>query len=131
MRSTAEQKASLERLLKVATSPTPGHCNYGAMVYLEPLGDVSFLAPIAPELRGIEIVSASPRRDDGRNYDIWKRGRHSGLPGKLLMSDLTVVEVIGWLQAQCHHTESEYFANAAQWLEDVLVFYGIPRRGAK
>jgi hypothetical protein len=124
-----QQRKRLEALLDFATSPTVGHCNFGAMVYLSALGDVAFLAPIAPELRGIEIVSASPVRTDGKIYDIWKRTGNPSQFWKLLRADLTAADVVTWLQSQCQHTEAEYLQRGQQWLEDVFHFYQIERPG--
>jgi hypothetical protein len=121
VKTDKEQRARLQKLMDYATSPTPGHCNFGAMLLLSPQGDVSFLAPIAPELRGVEIVAASPDRADGRIYDIWKN-HHLAKP------DLSMAEVVTWLNQQCQHSESDYLANGKKWLEDVFRYYRIPER---
>ena len=120
--STADQTMSLVGLWEAAISPTPGYCNFGVMLLMESKDDIPFLAPIAPELRGVEIVS----RDGKRDFDIWRRERRS--EPQMLLTNLTAAEVINWLQIQCHHTEAEYRAKGAVWAEDVFIFYGIPKK---
>lgn len=113
-----EQQARLGKVTAVASG-------FGAMLYIDRPGDVSFLAPIAPELRGIEIVSASPARADGKDYDIWHQPE-SG-PPKMVESDMTLKEVVDWLR-QTAHTDEEIMANGAQWAEDTLKFYGAKKQ---
>lgn len=117
MPNAKDQRERLKQFLEFATDSTPGKCNFGAMLLFSPPGDVTFLAPIAPELRGVEIVSASPLRDDEKDYDIWKCGR----PAKL---NLTASEVLDWLGKRCRRSEAEYVANGGTWTEDTLHFYG-------
>lgn len=117
-----DQRERLKRFLEFATDNRDGYCNFGAMLIVSRPGDVDFLAPIAPELRGIEIVSASPSCEDGKDYDIWRHG-------KMIRSDLTMAEILEWLRSKSSHSEAEYTANGAAWAEDALRFYGIkPRR---
>jgi hypothetical protein len=118
MKTTEEQRASLRLLVAFATSPVVGHCNFGVMLMLSPDGDVSFLAPIAPELRGVEIVSPYPPKDDGKEYDIWKRGH-------LVQTYLSASEVVEWLNSQCRHSEAEYVQHGRNWAEDALRFYAV------
>lgn len=115
------QRKRLIRLLEFATDPTPGKCNFGAMIIMSPPGDVCFLAPIAPELRGVEIVAASSPCDDGKDYDIWMRGSRKGM----VESNLTAAQVVDWLNERGRHSEAEYIANGAAWTEDALRFYGV------
>jgi hypothetical protein len=124
-KSIKQQRKNLERLVAYATSPTPGHCNFGAMVFFNLPGDVAFLAPIAPELRGVEIVSPSAPRDDGRDFSIRRRGQ----PIKMIKHDLTAAEVVTWLNQQCQHTEADYLRNGEAWATSVMQFYGVPERG--
>lgn len=122
VKTKEEQKASLEKFMAFATSPTPGHCNFGAMVFMESRGDVSFLAPIHPKLRGVEIVAASPPKSTGKDYDIW-RGRN------LVAPDLTMVEVLAWLSQKVPSlTERDIYDNGRRWLEDVMKYYRVPKR---
>jgi hypothetical protein len=122
MKTLDQQCASLRNLLAFATNPTPGVCNFGAMIQIARPGDVVFLAPIAPELRGVEIVSATP----GHDYDIWRRTTIS--PPMPIKTNLTAPEVVEWLLSQCQHTESEYMQHGANWLEATLEYYGQKRR---
>jgi len=116
--NTPAQEARLRRLLEFGTSSTAGVMNYGAMIYMERPGDVAFLAPIAPNLRGIEIVSASAPAGDGKDYDIWKGNR-------ILATNLTAAEVFGWLAKKGSYTEAVYRKNAGKWAEEVLLAYGV------
>ncbi len=116
--NTPAQEARLKRLLEFGTSATDGVMNYGAMIYIARPGDVAFLAPIAPNLRGIEIVSASEPKGDGKDYDIWKGKR-------IVATDLTAAEVFEWLAKQGSYTEATYRKNAGKWAEEALIFYGV------
>ena len=111
------QRQRLIEFLEYAKNPAEGECNFGAMVIIERPGDVVFAAPIAPEMRGIEIVS--PLKDN--NYDIWKSGR----PLKFNLSKDALLE---WLRSQSSHTEAAFLKHAAQWAEEALKYYNVPRR---
>ena len=115
--SPDDQRQRLIAFLEYATNPAEGECNFGAMVIIERPGDVVFAAPIAPEMRGIEIVS--PLKDN--NYDIWKSGR----PFEFNLSKGALLE---WLRSQSSHTEAEFLKHAAQWAEEALKYYNVPRR---
>jgi len=92
------------------------------MIYMERPGDVAFLASILPELRGYEIVSASPA-PGGRDYDLWKDGH-------LFKPDMTLGEVDKFLQGFAK-TDAELMEHAAEWAEATFKYYGIkPKRGA-
>lgn len=118
--SNDEQKQRLQSLLRSA-SRKDDSCNFGAMLFMESPGDVCFLAPVFPEFRGFEIVSASPKRADGRDYDLWYRA------DKLIQSNMTASEVIDWLK-QHVKSDSNVTANIAQWAEEVIAYYKINKR---
>jgi hypothetical protein len=95
---------------------------WGVVVYMEPPGDVACLVSILPELRGYEIVSASPA-SGGRDYDIWK----NGLPFRF---NMTMGDVETFLR-KFTKTDAELLENAAAWTEATFKHYGIkPKRGA-
>lgn len=119
MKSKAEQKASLQSLARFAVNSVAGRCNFGAMLFMESVCNVSFLAPIAPELRGVEIVSAV-----GEEFDIWKYG-------DLLKTNLSASEVVQWLQYSCQHSESDYMAHAVGWIEETLEYFGVQSKEEK
>jgi hypothetical protein len=116
-KSREEQRNSLRMLVNYATNPIEGQCNFGAMVLFDHPSDVAFLAPAAPELRGVEIVSALGKGD----YDIWKKSR-------LLKSGLGAAEVVQWLNSQCQHTEADYMQHLRQWTTELLEYYNVPKR---
>jgi hypothetical protein len=89
------------------------------MLFVERPGDACFLAPVFPEFRGFEIVSASPKKQDGRDYDLWYRGN-------LFHGNMTADEIINWLK-QHRKPDSLVAANIASWAEDVCAYYGIQK----
>lgn len=117
--SREEQKQRLEFLVKEGAR-TDDACNYGALLFIDRPGDVCFLAPVFPEFRGIEIVSASPKRLDGKDYDIWDHDS-----GKMVQPAMTAKAVIKWLQANAKK-DQEVHQNIVQWAEDVFRYYNIP-----
>ena len=125
-----QQRESLRALLHFGTNPAPGSCNFGAMLFVSRPGDQSFLAPIAPELRGVEIVSAW-QMPDGRDYDIWRfdPGTSEQLRDRSRVeSGLTAAQVFEWLGRHCRHTEAVYGQHIVEWTEDVMRFYRVPRK---
>lgn len=112
------QRARLRLLLVAASNEgsKPATCNYGAMLLLDQPGDVAFLAPIFPEIRGCEIVSA----DRDGSYDVWKGGR-------MIECSLNREQMIAWLQKYAR-PDAEVMANAKRWTEDTLQYYGIRKR---
>lgn len=121
LKTLAQQRASLIALVDFATNSAPGKCNYGAMLLLSRPGDVAFLAPVAPELRGIEIVSALSSEGDNKDYDIWRNGN-------LYKTPLTAGEVLELLNSQCQHAEADYMRHIQRWAQDTLIYYGVPNR---
>ena len=113
MPDTAEQRRRLQSLCQ----DTAG---WGALLVLSPPGDVSIGVPIAPKLRGYEIVSAT----DDETYDIWKMGR---VRMRLYKTGLKKSEVGAWL-AENTPPEEEFMEHGQQWVEDVLDAYGVPKR---
>lgn len=118
-----QQRDSLRLLLEYGTNPVPGTTNYGAMILLSPPGDVAFLTPIAPELRGIEIVSVY-----GERYDIWQRDAENWDEPQPLELQFTAAEVFDWISHRCQRTEADYMAHGQSWLKDVFEFYKVPQR---
>jgi len=107
------QRERLELIAKAAEE-------YGMLAFFEKPNDVSFLAPIVPELRDYEIVSAFAE-PDGRNYDIWKSG-------KLFKPSLDLNQVLGFLKMGAK-TDAEFKQHGAEWLEATLKHHGVkPKR---
>lgn len=106
-----------ERLLSIVEQCK----DWGVLVLLEPPGDVSFLTPIAPALRGYEIVCAD---QDGSTFDVWRRKKTSMKPWKFSMP---LSELQTWLQDNSP-SEQEYTQHCAEWTADTLQFYKVPHR---
>jgi hypothetical protein len=107
-----EQRRRLQNVISEAHG-------FGAILLFES-GDpsqVSFLAPIYPELRGVEICSASPDRADGRIYDLWK-------DSKMISHGLTLGEVVDLIR-EIPHTKKEMRKNIARWTKDTMDQYGM------
>lgn len=103
------QRKRLETLAQAAKG-------WSAMLFIHRPGDVAFLAPVYPEFRGYEIVSA----DQAGTYDIWLNGhltdRHS----------LTLDAVCAWLRSITQiRTDEEVKAHVAEWAEATLRHYGM------
>jgi hypothetical protein len=98
--------------LKALMQDTGG---WGVLLLFHPPGDVPFLTPVVPKLRGYEIV-ASPTG----TYDLWQNGcmRRSGL---------TKPQVQAWL-AKRTPPDPEFEAKVALWTEQTLDHYGVPKR---
>ena len=109
IRNEREQRKRLEALVQ----DTAG---YGALLYLAWPGDVAFLTPVAPNLRGYEVVAADPNG----MYDIWRGGR-------MVQVGLNRSQAATWL-AERMPPESEVEQNIVRWTEDTLRYYGIPER---
>lgn len=118
-----EQRRALEHFLAFATSPTNGHCNYGAMLFLSSPSDVCFLAPIAPKARGIEIVCA----ESNRTFDIWKRPCSPKESLRLIASGLSAADVMLKIYEYTTYPEAEYLKHGSEWAEDTLRFYGVQK----
>ena len=104
-----DERARLERVFKDTA-------DWVLLVYMERPGDVAFLTPIVPTLRGWEIVAADPNG----GYDLWHEG-------DLKQVNLTLTEVSEWLR---RHTppEAVVLAEGARWLEDTFIYYRVPKR---
>jgi hypothetical protein len=122
MKTVDDRVGQIERLktLVQKAARSDGSSNYGAMLMIDQPGDIVFLAPVFPEFRGIEIVSAAAR-PDGKNYDLWDKS------GKILQADMTIEEVIAWLTT---HAKSDAAVgdHIVEWTEDTLAFYRVPKR---
>lgn len=88
---------------------------WGVMVYLQYPGDVPFLAPITPELRGLEIVV-----DRGR-FDLWR-------DGDLVRPGLSKAELVEYVQSRTPQDDATLKANVGQWAEETMQYFGIPRK---
>jgi hypothetical protein len=105
-----EQRRRLQALLNDTA-------DWGVALYLQRPGDVSFLAPIVPELAGYEIVSAT---SDPDRYDVWRKGR-------LWRTNQSKAEISAWL---ARHTPDEKTLekHVIRWTEAALNRYGIQKR---
>lgn len=103
------QRERLQRLANEAGG-------WGVLIYMERSGDVAFLAPIYPELRGVEIVSAIPQ-PGGKDYDLWKNGQP-------LKFNQTLAQVGRFLKKYAKSDE-ELKANAEDWVKATFRYYGI------
>ena len=113
-KQAAWEQAQIERLERLAQD-TAG---WGVLILMRPPGDVAFLAPIAPDLRGYEIVAADP---NGK-YDLWRNG-------SMEHADWTVTQVSDWLRQHTPSDEEELKAALPGWVEDVMRYYNVPKRG--
>lgn len=94
---------------------------WGAMIYLHKRGDVAFLTPIVPELRGYEIVAAAPADNV---YDVWR-------DGEMVLGDMSKSDVGHWLLEQRPPvTDREMRTQTSQWAEDTLRHFGIAPKEA-
>jgi hypothetical protein len=108
------QRKRLQMLAQTASG-------WGVMLFIHRPGDVAFLAPIYPEFRGYEIVSA----DRAGTYDIWRDGH--------LTDDhsLTLDAVCEWLRSKTQiRTDEGIKARVVEWTEETLRYYQIAERPA-
>jgi hypothetical protein len=89
---------------------------WNAMVLIQRPGDVVTLHPIAPDLRGVEIVAAM---DDGK-LDLWRNGR----PWKM---DMTHAQAAEFIMSKSP-SEELFMKHGAKWAEALFQRLGIPRR---
>jgi len=87
--------------------------DWGVLLYFQYAGDVPFLTPIRPALRGVEIVY-EPLTE---TYDLWRKGR-------LMQPSLTLSQVGLYLRGPIG-TELEQ--HVAQWTEETLDYYGVKK----
>jgi len=88
---------------------------WGVLVLMQWQGDVPFLAPVTPKLRGWEIVS-----DGGGKYDLWK-------DGSMRRYGLTKPQVQAWL-AQRMPSERKFEEKVVLWTQQTLDHYGVARK---
>jgi hypothetical protein len=105
------EEAELARLERVVKD-TAG---WSILLYMWPPGDVQFLAPLVPELRGYEIVAADPNG----GYDLWREG-------DLERTDLTLTELSEWLRRSTP-PDDVIIAEGAGWVEELFAYYGVPK----
>lgn len=91
---------------------------WGAFLFLHRTGDVAFITPIVPALRGYEIVAASP---DG-TYDVWRDGQ------EFVESSLSRSEMATWLADRMPPDVEMTGANLVRWTEETFDHYGIRER---
>jgi hypothetical protein len=108
------------------------------MVMTLPHGDMTVLVSPAPKMRGFEIVSCLP---DDPSYDIWKRKKYAPdvpKPGefpvvmdstlRIYKPSLSLPQVSDFIRARTP-TEAQFLKHGKEWLEDMMLFYRIPKRG--
>lgn len=90
---------------------------WGVLLLIQPPYDVSFLIPVVPALVGCEIVAATPDPD---KFDIWK-------DDAILELGWNLAKVSAWLAANTPDDETLKL-NIAEWVEDAMIRYNVPRK---